>query len=76
MTDNGESSNLKAKIGILHHTAGESEKGKNILRDLFDKKELNAQHSLSLFEIYFDYCLIENNYLALTTLNNYVFLFW
>ncbi len=54
MTDNGESSNLKAKIGILHHTAGESEKGKNILRDLFDKKELNAQHSLSLFEIYFD----------------------
>lgn len=54
IADNGESSNLKAQIGILYHASGESEKGKNILRDLFDKKELNAQYSLSLFEIYFD----------------------
>ena len=54
LSDNGESSNLKANIGILHHASGDSVKGKNILRDLFDKKELNAQYSLSLFEIYFD----------------------
>ena len=54
LSDNGESSNLKANIGILHHASGDSVKGKNILRDLFDKKQLNAQYSLSLFEIYFD----------------------
>ena len=54
LLDNGESSNLKANIGILHHASGDSVKGKNILRDLFDKKQLNAQYSLSLFEIYFD----------------------
>ena len=54
ITDNGESSNLKAQIGILHHASGDSKKGKNILRNLFDKKELNAQYSLSLFEIYFE----------------------
>ena len=54
LSDNGESSNLKANIGILPHASGDSVKGKNILRDLFDKKELNAQYSLSLFEIYFD----------------------
>ena len=54
LSDNRESSNLKANIGILHHASGDSVKGKNILRDLFDKKQLNAQYSLSLFEIYFD----------------------
>ena len=54
LSDNGESSTLKANIGILHHASGDSVKGKNILRDLFDKKQLNAQYSLSLFEIYFD----------------------
>ena len=52
--DNGDSSDLQAKIGILHHASGDSKKGENILRGLFDRKDLNAKYTLSLFEIYFD----------------------
>ena len=51
---NGDSSDLRAKIGILYNASGNREKGEKVLRGLFDRKELNAQYSLSLFEIYLD----------------------
>ena len=54
ISENGDSSDFQAKLGVLYYASGESEIGKNILRDLFDKKELSAQYSLTLFEIYLD----------------------
>ena len=54
ISENGDSSDFQAKLGVLYHASGESEIGKNILRDLFDRKELSAQYSLVLFEIYLD----------------------
>ena len=54
ISDNGDSSLLKSKLGILYHSSGNSKKGEEVLKALFDKNELNGQHSLALFEIYFD----------------------
>ena len=54
INDNGDSSLLKSKLGILYHSSGNSKKGEEVLKALFDKNELNGQHSLALFEIYFD----------------------
>ena len=54
INDNGDSSLLKSKLGILYHSSGNSKKGEEVLKVLFDKNELNGQHSLALFEIYFD----------------------
>ena len=54
INDNGDSSLLKSKLGILYHSSGNSKKGEEVLKLLFDKNELNGQHSLALFEIYFD----------------------
>lgn len=54
INDNGDSSLLKSKLGILYHSSGNSKKGEEVLKGLFDKNELNGQHSLALFEIYFD----------------------
>ena len=54
ISDNGDSSLLKSKLGILYHSSGNSKKGEEVLKVLFDKNELNGQHSLALFEIYFD----------------------
>ena len=54
ISDNGDSSLLKSKLGILYHSSGNSKKGEEVLKGLFDKNELNGQHSLALFEIYFD----------------------
>ena len=54
INDNGDSSLLKSKLGILYHSSGNSKKGEEVLKVLFDKNELNGQHSLVLFEIYFD----------------------
>ena len=54
INDNGDSSLLKSKLGILYHSSGNSKKGEEVLKALFDKNELNGQHSLVLFEIYFD----------------------
>ena len=54
INDNGDSSLLKSKLGILYHSSGNSKKGEEVLKSLFDKNELNGQHSLALFEIYFD----------------------
>ena len=54
ISENGDSNDFQAKLGVLYHASGESEIGKNILRDLFDRKELSAQYSLTLFEIYLD----------------------
>ena len=54
INDNGDSSLLKSKLGILYHSSGNSKKGEEVLKGLFDKNKLNGQHSLVLFEIYFD----------------------